>query len=346
MNSPLLPNPRELRQDYFQYPGQPLVLAAWVLQMYPDIRQAAIRNGRGDMAAEASSDIPGAGGQVTKAVEILLAFDDHRDVDRAIQELHAAWRRSVGGGNHDDVFQPGQEKAERLEPMLQAHLGNVFPKEEPMGAVLYYARKKTGSCPVCGHNTPIPWTISETAQFAQVQKTRQEQGESALRASGGLPAWYENFVVWRCLCGLVGFGGLPCACGRAADIGSGLRNRGHEDGTCPLCHQRAIVLLIGEAVPGWHFSLRVYPDAGLSTIEAWEIYMQQAGVTLYADDGAQVYEVSFDTLLRVIKDRRWDGPGIVSLYAEEGVNRLLRAKDDPQLIGHGEGPWSYFKGEP
>lgn len=129
MNYLCLPTLRALDRDYFEYPGQPLVLAACILQAFHSPEEAASRNTHGDPQAEASSLIPGAGGQPSQALEALLRLRTHQDVDRALRELHEGWRRTVGPDNFPEAFQPGQEKAGRLEPALRAALQQLLSKE-------------------------------------------------------------------------------------------------------------------------------------------------------------------------------------------------------------------------
>lgn len=116
-----LPGFNEMIQ-YFEYPGQPLVLAACILLAFPSIEDAARTTPRGHSSAEASILVPGAGGQPSKALVVLLRFKQDRDVDEAIRTLHADWRRSVSPSNFPQAFEPGQKKAERLEPVLRAVL--------------------------------------------------------------------------------------------------------------------------------------------------------------------------------------------------------------------------------
>lgn len=128
MSYTCLPTLQTLDRDYFEYPGQPLVLAACILQAFHSPEEAASKNTRGDSQAEASSLIPGAGGQPSKALEALLRLRAHQDAARALRELHEGWRRTVGSDNFPEAFQPGQEKAERLEPALCAVLQQLLGK--------------------------------------------------------------------------------------------------------------------------------------------------------------------------------------------------------------------------
>lgn len=127
-----LPSNATLRTDYEEYPGQPLVCAAAIVSAFPSPEAAAVRCVGRDgtplnfCTAEGSSEVPGAGGQASKAAFALMAYRKHGSIDKVIAELHDGWRNTVGGGNHDKAFEPGQQKAEALEPMLRAALAAWF----------------------------------------------------------------------------------------------------------------------------------------------------------------------------------------------------------------------------
>lgn len=113
-----LPFNATLHKDYEEYPGQPLVCAAAIVSAFPSPEAAAVRSVGRDgtphnfCTAEGSSEIPGAGGQASKAAFALLRFRQHGSIDKVIADLHQGWRDTVGGGNYDEAFEPGQKKAE------------------------------------------------------------------------------------------------------------------------------------------------------------------------------------------------------------------------------------------
>lgn len=114
-----LPSPWELRRDYDVYPTPPLISAACIVQLFPNLEAAAARTEHGWCAAEGAHDVPGAGGQATKAVRAMERYRDHGDVDLVLVELHEGWRRTVHPGNFEDRYEPGNEKAEAIEPLLR-----------------------------------------------------------------------------------------------------------------------------------------------------------------------------------------------------------------------------------
>lgn len=127
-----LPSNAVLRRDYEEYPCQPLVCAAAIVSAFASPELAAVRCVSRDgtpqefCAAEGHSEIPGAGGQASKAALALLRFRQHHSIDTVIAELHQGWRNTVGGGNFDKAFEPGQKKAEALEPALRVALAAWF----------------------------------------------------------------------------------------------------------------------------------------------------------------------------------------------------------------------------
>lgn len=127
-----LPSQYVLLAEYEEYPGQPLVCAAAIVKTFPFPEAAAVRCTSLDgtphsfCAAEGHSEIPGAGGQASKAAFALLRYRQHGSIDKVIAELHEGWRNTVGGGNFDEAYEPGQKKAEALEPMLRTALAEWF----------------------------------------------------------------------------------------------------------------------------------------------------------------------------------------------------------------------------
>jgi len=127
-----LPSTTRLMIDYHVYPGQPLVSAAFIVQLFDSPEQAAQEcidrygKGMGFCRAEGEAEIPGAGGQATKAVGCLLAYREHGSIDQVIEDLHAQWRRTVFPGNFGDRYEPGMERAKTIEPALREALAEWF----------------------------------------------------------------------------------------------------------------------------------------------------------------------------------------------------------------------------
>jgi len=118
---------------------------------------------------------------------------------------------------------------------------------------------------------------------------------------------------------------------------------------CPHCGRSDEPLHIGQSVNGWCFSLHVYPDKGISTLDDWKDIWSNPKFVIRDEYGRSVtLEDMLDTVAdrsspqRAGKDRRW--------YAENhsvpGPNNLARhAISEGHCIGHGEGTWDYIIGE-
>ena len=98
---------------------------------------------------------------------------------------------------------------------------------------------------------------------------------------------------------------------------------------CPACsHVKSDSRIhIGKSSFGWPFLVRVYPEFGITTLDAWKKILPSAG-RIYDE-----YErdVTIDELMRTITER--DHP-----------NGLQR-NDSDHIYGRGEGTWDYLEGE-
>lgn len=118
----VLPSILRIKLDHAVYPGQPLVCAAAIVQLFPNLEAATTRTEHGWWACE-SSDSPGAGGQNSKACDCMKLYLEHRDMDRLIADLHEWWGRTVLHQDcYKDRYDEGMEKARALEPELRAAL--------------------------------------------------------------------------------------------------------------------------------------------------------------------------------------------------------------------------------
>jgi hypothetical protein len=118
---------------------------------------------------------------------------------------------------------------------------------------------------------------------------------------------------------------------------------------CPHCGRSDEPLHIGKSSAGWCFSLHVYPDKGISTLEDWkDIWSNPKSVI--NDEYSRT--VTPEDMLDTIANRYWHGVQntshrwLAENYAEIGPNHLARhAISEGHCIGHGEGTWDYIVGE-
>lgn len=126
---------------------------------------------------------------------------------------------------------------------------------------------------------------------------------------------------------------------------------------CPHCgrSEPSQNLHIGKSSVGWCFSLRVYPELGINTLDDWRPLIETGVIT---DEYGNVWEG--DYILQVIASRRrpWSPrpapaksvPDLEQWYrqnhAEPGPNGLARhVIDGIHCVGHSEGTWDYIAGE-
>jgi len=124
-----------------------------------------------------------------------------------------------------------------------------------------------------------------------------------------------------------------------------------EEVPCEHCGRGGELRHIGKSSSGWCFSLRVYPDEGINSLDDWKRFW--AGKRMEDEYGK---EVSEEELIECITDRDWPGrdnrepPGGCASWRE--FDRMNHSKPGPRgLLRHthksrdGEGTWDYIEGE-
>lgn len=98
----------------YTYPGHALVIATVIMEKYPSF--AEVRNGEkyGFPEALGDDDIPGAGGCVYSALDVLAK----EDVEEAIALADYFWRGACSGC-YADRYNKGAEEAKDLEPLFR-----------------------------------------------------------------------------------------------------------------------------------------------------------------------------------------------------------------------------------
>jgi hypothetical protein len=97
---------------------------------------------------------------------------------------------------------------------------------------------------------------------------------------------------------------------------------------CECCGRGYEHKHIGKSSAGWCFSLHVYPDEGINTLEDWKEYLKDK--VIKNEYGGIV---TLDELLRCITKRNHPS----------GLSRHVI--DSRFCIGHGEGTWDYLIGD-
>jgi hypothetical protein len=108
------------------YPGQPLLLALFILKLYPKASDAFQPTSHGWPHAVGNSSVPGSGDMVHNAVDVLRFHQTNRNAEQTIAHAHELWKRSVGPGstNHPSSYEPGLLQAKALEQEFTTLLNN------------------------------------------------------------------------------------------------------------------------------------------------------------------------------------------------------------------------------
>lgn len=115
---------------------------------------------------------------------------------------------------------------------------------------------------------------------------------------------------------------------------------------CPTCGHEGERLHIGKSSAGWCFALRVYPERGIDSLEAWEREWEKAGTIV--DEYGQALEPWEMRLVITLRtgDAEWTPDRLAENHAIAGPAGLVRHKVDGTFcVGHGEGAWDLMAGE-
>lgn len=129
---------------------------------------------------------------------------------------------------------------------------------------------------------------------------------------------------------------------------------------CPCCGERKDSIHIGKSSAGWCFSLHVYPENNINTLDDWVGLLLKTVPSQAVIKDEYGDEETIIDMVEIIKNRSFpfrpaeDIPYGYSSWeecyrlnhAEPGPNNLMRHKvDGTHCIGHGEGTWDYIVGE-
>lgn len=104
---------------------------------------------------------------------------------------------------------------------------------------------------------------------------------------------------------------------------------------------------IGKSSGGWCFSLHIYPENGINSLEDWK--KEWAGKQISDEYGRLLSE---EEMLGIITNRNWNSckeksdAFLRQNHAVRGPNNLLRSEvDGIHCVGHGDGTWDYCIGD-
>jgi len=133
-----------------------------------------------------------------------------------------------------------------------------------------------------------------------------------------------------------------------------------QHGVCECCKKPDSTRHIGKSSGGWCFSLHVYPEEGINTLDDWKVLFRDPQSRIVDEYGQPEIMPS---MLTIIENRYWKPRGDKPPYAMgigentwgdfhrknhsfDGPNNLLRHQIlEGHCIGHGEGTWDYIIGD-
>lgn len=103
------------------YPGHPITLAFVIVQVYPTFEEAFKKTEHGWPAALGSNDVPGAGGNVYMALDLLRNLQKGMSAKEAFAGADASWAACDNQGTRNvPRWREGQEQADRFKARLEA----------------------------------------------------------------------------------------------------------------------------------------------------------------------------------------------------------------------------------
>ena len=105
----------------------------------------------------------------------------------------------------------------------------------------------------------------------------------------------------------------------------------HEKPDCKCCGRPFEPRHIGKSSGGWCFSLHVYPEDNIHTLDDWRGLWSMPGAFIRNEEGERIPIADMELIVTV---RLWRG----ELPRRNSI-------DGRHCIGHGPGTWDYIIGE-
>lgn len=132
-----------------------------------------------------------------------------------------------------------------------------------------------------------------------------------------------------------------------------------QHGVCECCKRPESTRHIGKSSGGWCFSLHVYPEEGINTLDDWKKLWETEKTKIVNEyDEVVSVEDMLDTIInrqgRPMEDKHLTMMGSYENwedfhrknYSFSGPNNLLRHQIlEGHCIGNGEGTWDYIIGD-
>lgn len=113
-----------LNGEFAVYPGHPVVLGYILTNAYPSLAEALMPTEVNRHDALGNSNVPGAGGNVYMALDLLRNIvTGTLPIDRALEDADQRWADCDNQAKVDpDRWREGQEQADRFKAALKAQL--------------------------------------------------------------------------------------------------------------------------------------------------------------------------------------------------------------------------------
>lgn len=98
--------------EFSVYPGHPVTVGLVIMARFKNFDEANDKSKSGPPAALVSYDVPGGGGEVYQAMDLLYKIKKGAPVEAAIKEVHDDWQ----AGGHRARIEEGKAQAERFMP--------------------------------------------------------------------------------------------------------------------------------------------------------------------------------------------------------------------------------------
>lgn len=105
----------------------------------------------------------------------------------------------------------------------------------------------------------------------------------------------------------------------------------HNKPDCECCGRPFEALHIGKSSGGWCFSLRVYPEDSINTLDDWRQLWSVSGAFIRNEYGERI---PTDQMEEIITNRKWNG-----------LPPNRHDVDGRHCVGHGPGTWDYIVGD-
>ena len=129
----------------------------------------------------------------------------------------------------------------------------------------------------------------------------------------------------------------------------------HEKQDCECCGRPFEPRHIGKSSGGWCFSLHVYPEDNIHTLDDWRELWAMPGAFIRNEYGERIPIADMELIVTVrqgkLNSGSWGSYGSETAFhranhSQPGPNNLVRhAIDGRHCIGHGPGTWDYIIGE-